>query len=244
MKHCKFTLILITLMASLSSLSADNSATMIKNSATTPTNRLNLAWWKQRHKQKVAIAKNKPCDLLFIGDSITHNWEKPGKKVWKKFYSKRKAINIGFSGDRTEHVLWRLDHGEFPKSKPKVAILMIGTNNTGQKMQKAAETAQGIKAIINKIQQKSPKTHILLLAIFPRDAKASGKMRQLNNKINNIIKTYDDGKTVHFLNINSAFLKPNGDLPKSIMPDYLHPQAKGHQIWAKAIEPTLKKLLK
>lgn len=214
-----------------------------KNSANTPANRLNKGWWKKRHEQKVAAAKNTKCDLLFIGDSITHSWENAGKKVWEKYYAPRKAFNIGFSGDRTQHVLWRFDNGELAKFQPKVAVIMIGTNNTGHTMQKAEETASGVKAIITQLHQHSPKTKILLLAIFPRGATADHKMRKLNDQINAIIKTYDDGKTVYYLDLAPTFLDKDGNLPKSVMPDRLHPKAAGYQLWADAMEPKLKKLL-
>lgn len=214
-----------------------------KNTATTPANKLNAGWWKKRHEQKLAAAKNAKVDLLFIGDSITHSWENGGKNVWKKYYAPRNAFNIGFSGDRTQHVLWRLDHGEMAGMKPKVAVIMIGTNNTGHSMQKAEETAAGIKAIIGRVQKLSPETKVLVLAIFPRGMEPNHKMRVLNTKINNIVKTYADGDKVTYLDLGPKFLNPQGVLTKKVMPDALHPQAHGYQIWAEAMEPTLKRLL-
>jgi beta-glucosidase len=213
------------------------------HSANTPAHKLNAGWWKKRHEQKLADAKGKECDLLFIGDSITHGWEGAGKNVWAKYYAGRKPFNIGFSGDRTQHVLWRLDNGEMADFKPKVAVIMIGTNNTGHTMQKAQETADGIKAIIGRIQKLSPKTKILLLGIFPRGEKSDHKMRVLNNEINTLIKGYADGKSVHYLDISSAFLTKDGVLTKEVMPDRLHPREPGYKIWAEAMEPSLKKLL-
>lgn len=213
------------------------------HSAVTPTHRLNAGWWKKRHEQKAAAARKTDCDLLFIGDSITHGWEGHGKKVWNEYYGKRKAFNIGFSGDRTQHVLWRMEHGELANLKPKVAVIMIGTNNTGHTMQKAEETASGIKAIITKLHQHSPTTKVLLLAIFPRGEKPDHKMRVLNTQINNIIKTYADGKLIHYLDLAPSFLTKDGILTKEIMPDRLHPRQHGYQIWAKAMEPKLKELL-
>lgn len=213
------------------------------NSATEPANRLNAKWWKTRHQQKVIAAQNTECDLLFIGDSITHSWEGHGKQIWKKYYASRKPFNIGFSGDRTQHVLWRFDNGELADFQPKVAVIMIGTNNTGHSMQKAEETAEGIQAIISRLHAHTPKTKVLLLAIFPRGAKADDPKRKLNDQINAIIKTYDNGKTVHYLDIAPAFLDDDGTLPKSVMPDRLHPHAAGYQLWADAMEPKLKELL-
>ena len=212
------------------------------NTATTATERINAGFWKKRHERKVAAAQGKECDLLFIGDSITHGWEGAGKNVWQKYYAARKPFNIGFSGDRTEQVLWRFDNGELAKLQPKVAIIMIGTNNTSR-MQKAEETAAGVQAIITQLHQHSPKTKVLLLAIFPRGATAEHKMRKLNDEINAILKTYDDGKTVYYLDLAPAFLDKEGNLPKSVMPDRLHPKADGYQIWAETMEPKLKELL-
>jgi lysophospholipase L1-like esterase len=213
------------------------------NTASTAANKLNAGWWKKRHEQKVAAAQGKECDLLFIGDSITHGWEGAGKNVWQKYYAARKPFNIGFSGDKTQHVLWRFDNGELAKFQPKVAVIMIGTNNTGHTMQKAEETAAGVQAIITQLHQHSPKTKVLLLAIFPRGATAEHKMRKLNDAINSILKTYDDGKTVYYLDLAPAFLDKEGNLPKSVMPDLLHPKADGYQIWAETMEPKLKELL-
>jgi lysophospholipase L1-like esterase len=213
------------------------------NTATTPANRLNTGWWEKRHEEKVAAAQGAECDLIFIGDSITHSWEGAGKKVWQKYYAARKPFNIGFSGDRTQHVLWRMDNGELAKFQPKVAVIMIGTNNTGHNMQKAEETAAGVQAIITKLHEHSPKTKVLLLAIFPRGATAKHKMRKHNDSINAILKTYDNGKTVYYLDLAPAFLDKAGNLPKSVMPDRLHPKAGGYQIWAETMEPKLKELM-
>ncbi len=213
------------------------------HSAVTPAHKLNTGWWKNRHQQKLAAAQNTDCQLLFIGDSITHGWEGAGRKVWAEYYAKRKPFNLGFSGDRTEHVLWRLNHGKLANFKPKVAVIMIGTNNTGHSMQKASETAEGIKAIITKLHQHSPDTKVLLLAIFPRCAKPNHPVRVLNTQINTIIKTYADGNRVHFLDLSPAFLTKDGILPRKVMPDLLHPHAHGYRLWAKAMEPKLKELL-
>jgi len=214
-----------------------------KNTATIPAEKLKAGWWKKRHEQKLAAAKKAEVELLFIGDSITHSWENGGKHTWQEFYAPRKAFNIGFSGDRTQHVLWRLDNGEMAGMQPKVAVIMIGTNNTGHTMQKAEETAAGIKAIIGRVQKISPNTKILLLSIFPRGMQPTHKMRVLNTKINNIIKTYADGEKVTYLDLGPKFLDDKGVLTKKVMPDALHPQAHGYKIWAEAMEPTLKKLL-
>lgn len=203
-----------------------------------------VKWWQPRHDQKLAdLKKMEKVDLLMIGDSITHGWEGRGKKVWDEYYAKRNAFNIGFSGDRTENVLWRLQHGAIKGISPKLAVIMIGTNNTGHRQDPAEETAAGIKAIIAELQKQLPKTKVLLLAVFPRGAKPDDPLRQLNAGINEIIAGYADDKRVFFLNINAEFLEDDGTLPKSVMPDLLHPHEAGYGTWAKAMEPTVARLL-
>ncbi len=208
-----------------------------------------IDWWMPRHQQKLADAKaifdkGGKIDLLFVGDSITQGWEKEGAAVWKKYYEPRNAFNIGFSGDRTENVLWRLDHDEVKGMNPKVTVLMIGTNNAGHRRENPQTTAAGIKKILDQLQQRMPNTKILLLAIFPRDAKPDGELRMINEQVNAIIKGYADNKRVFFVNVNQVFLTPDGTLTKEVMPDLLHPHELGYELWAKAMEPELQKLLK
>ncbi|MFT5525555.1 MAG: lysophospholipase L1-like esterase, partial [Pirellulaceae bacterium] len=126
---------------------------------------------------------------------------------------------------------------------PKAAVIMIGTNNTGHRQDPPEQTAAGIKAIIADLRKRLPETKLLLLAVFPRDATKEGKLRQINDGINELISKYGDDKHVFFLNINDTFLDDDGNLPKEVMPDLLHPRQKGYAMWAEAIEPTLKKLL-
>jgi lysophospholipase L1-like esterase len=203
-----------------------------------------VKWWGPRHEQKLKDLKaQKKVDLLMIGDSITHGWEGAGKKVWNEFYAKRNAFNIGYSGDRTEQVIWRLQHGEVEGISPKLAVIMIGTNNTGHRQDPPKETAAGIRLIIDELKKRTPKTKILLLAIFPRGAKADDKLRRINDGTNAIIKDYADDKTVCFLDINKTFLDDDGTLPKSVMPDLLHPREDGYRMWAEAMEPSIRKLL-
>lgn len=201
-------------------------------------------WWMPRHKQKLAVKdKMKKVDLVFLGDSITHAWDGKGKKVWEKYYTKRNALNIGFSGDRTEHVLWRLNNRAVDGIDPKLLVMMIGTNNTGHRQDKPAETALGIKTIISTLQSKLPKTKILLLAVFPRGAQPDDKLRKINDSINGIIKDYADNEKVFFMDINHNFLDKDGILSKSIMNDLLHPNQDQYQVWADAIEPKIKELM-
>lgn len=202
------------------------------------------------------ISKQGEAELVFLGDSITHGWHGYGQAIWQKYWTPLKAANFGVPGDRTEHVLWRLEHGNFDGLKPKVIVLMIGSNNTGQQGQSqaelggaiyqcsAAQTAEGVTAIVNKLKAKCPEAKILLLAIFPRGGKPDDKCRQQNELTNSLIKGIVDDKTVYYIDINARFLTPRGVLQKDIMPDLLHPNAKGYKIWAEAIYPRVTELLK
>jgi lysophospholipase L1-like esterase len=207
-----------------------------KNPATTPINR-DIG----RHKQFLEIAKKGGVEVLFLGDSITQGWEgKAAKVVWDKNFGALKAANFGIGGDQTGHVLWRLTEGkELEGITPKVAVLMIGTNNSGR------DSAEQITLIVKTIQEKTPKTKVLLLGVFPRGEKAGTPIREKLAKINTIVSKLDDGgKTVKYLDIGDKFLQKDGTLTKEIMPDYLHLSGKGYEIWAEAITPTLTEMLK
>ncbi|MGE9269323.1 MAG: sulfatase/phosphatase domain-containing protein [Verrucomicrobiales bacterium] len=212
--------------------------------ATVPAHRKNQKWWNGRHEAKRKEALRGDFDLVFLGDSITQGWEGAGKEVWKEYYGDRKALNLGFSGDRTEHVLWRLLNGELANVDPEVFVLMIGTNNTGHRKDRPKETAEGVELIVELLQDRCPESKILLLGVFPRDAKPEGPNRVINDQVNeHIQKLADAEESVHYMDLSDEFLAEDGTLSKEVMPDLLHPKAKGYGIWAEAMEPKLKELL-
>ncbi|TLD70146.1 GDSL family lipase [Phragmitibacter flavus] len=215
--------------------------------ATTPMQRPEPGW-NARHATFNEISKQGTAQLVFLGDSITQGWEGAGKEAWTKHFAPLNAAGFGIGGDRTEHVLWRLENGNFTGLKPKAIVLLIGTNNTGHQgregyLSPADETAQGVKAIIAKLQQLTPDSKILLLGIFPRGADPTDKMRQQNEATNAIIKNYADDQKVFFMDIGEKFLVEGGVLPPDIMPDKLHLTPKGYEIWASAIEGKVKELM-
>ena len=229
-------------ISSSSLLTAKEPATPVKkqHSAIKPVPR--SGWWSKRHQAMNAKAAKGDIDLVFIGDSITQGWEGKGRDVWKKHYGNRKALNLGISGDRTQHVLWRLDNGNLKGISPKLAVIMIGTNNSNRQDNTAEEIGDGIVAIINKLQKKTPKTKILLLAVFPRGAKPSPQ-REKNAKASAIGAKLADGKNIFYLDIGPKFLTKDKVLTRDIMPDLLHLSAKGYQIWADSIEDKVVELL-
>lgn len=197
--------------------------------------------WMKRHEAMNARVKQGDVDLVFIGDSITAGWEGAGKEVWAKYYGPRKAVNLGIGGDRTQHVLWRLQNGNLEGITPKLAVIMIGTNNSNSNTPE--DIAAGTKAIVEFIRQKTPDTKILLLATFPRGATPEDPKRQTNEKSNAIVKQLADDQHVFYLDIGDKFLEADGTLSKEVMPDLLHLNAKSYATWAEAIEPTVKKLM-
>ena len=180
-------------------------------------------------------------DVVFLGDSITHGWEGAGREVYKKLNDDYKILNLGHSGDRTEHLIWRFQNGELEGYKTKLFMLMIGTNNGNDK---AEDVALGIKRIIEICRQKHPEAKMLLLPIFPRAENAKNGHRIKNEKTNEIIKSYADGKDVIWCDFNDKFLEPGPDkvLPRSLMPDLLHPNNDGYLIWEAAVRPYFKQV--
>lgn len=197
----------------------------------------NKQGWMERHeavKQQAALGQ---AELVFIGDSITHWWD---SDLWEKHYAPLNAINMGFGGDKVQHVLWRLQNGEIDGISPKVAVVMIGTNNAGSDTPE--QIAEAIKEICSVLRKKLPQTQILLLAIFPRNTPQDP--RHLNNlAVNKIISGFADGKQIHYLDISGAFTENDGTIPRAMMNDLLHPTPLGYQAWADAMNPALMKLL-
>lgn len=238
--------------ATLTALFAASALIALANTAIQPVPR--DANWVKRHEGFVALARQGGVDVLFLGDSITDGWRREerggGKTVWDREFAPLKAANFGISGDRTQHVLWRLENGELEGIKPKVVVLMIGTNNTGfERDGKAprntpAETIAGVTAIVQKLRTALPATKILLLAVFPRGEKPDHPQRLQVDEINRGLARLGDGRQVRFLDINRKFLAPDGTLPKEIMPDFLHPATKGYEIWAAAIKTPLAEMLR
>jgi beta-glucosidase len=227
----------------ISSILLAGACVALASPATSPASSNKPPWWPARHAQKVGEAKKGDVGMLFIGDSITQGWEGAGGEVWAKYYAPRKAMNLGFNRDKTENVLWRLDNGEIDGIAPKLAVLLIGTNNTGLRRDQPQDITDGIKAICDKLLTKLPHTKILVMAILPRAEKPTDWERVNNDAANKLIAKLADDKRIFFMDINAKLLGADGMLATDIMPDRLHPSPKGYQIWADAIEPTVAKLM-
>jgi len=196
--------------------------------------------WMARHQAMNDRAKQGNVDLIYVGDSIVQHWDKQGKATWDRYYAPRNGLNLGISGDCTQHVLWRLDHGNIDGISPKLAIVMIGQNNGGQNT--ADEIGAGVTAVVQKIRAKLPKTKILILAIFPRREKPTEE-RDVLAKASLISAKLADNKTIFYMDINKIYLRPDGSIPADLMPDFEHPSDAGHRLWAEAIEPKVAELM-
>lgn len=218
-----------------------------------PSKRIEEKWYIERHQLILERVARGNVDLIFVGDSITHAFEKEGrgKKVWDQYYGKRNVLNLGYSSDRTQNVLWRFENGEIDGISPKLAVLMIGTNNSEDNT--AEEIADGIKAICRKIRYTMPETKILILAMFPRGDRQQrlrktedavfNSLWEKNDRASKLASKLADNKMVYYLDINKAFLTEDGVLSRKIMGDLLHPNPIGYMVWAEAIEPTIAKLM-
>lgn len=225
-------------LATISCALAEPPAARTEESAVTPAIKD-----RNRHEQFLNRIKEGDVNLLFLGDSITDFWPRNGEWTWLKFAPYQPA-DFGVSGDRTEHVLWRIENGELEGIHPRVTVIMIGTNNIGQDAGEKPEwAAAGVKKILDVVHEKLPDTRVLLLGVFPRDVKDNEK-RTATEAINAIISKYDDGDKTRYLDIGHVFLDADGEIPHDVMPDRLHPGAKGYELWYDAMAPTLDKMMK
>jgi lysophospholipase L1-like esterase len=226
--------------------------------AATPIARLDLPWWRERHAAKLAELRHAPVALLFLGDSITQNWESAGppawrdfRPAWSQFYGDRHAVNLGFKGDTTANLLWRLRNGELDAVAPKAAVILIGANNLGRVHWPAADTVLAIAAVVAEVRRRLPPTQVLLLGVLPSD-RGDWATRTTGAVNRALAARYAGGAEagVRFLDVGAAFMR-DGRLDRSLFYDplltppepVLHPTPDGQRLLSAAIEPTLAGLL-
>jgi lysophospholipase L1-like esterase len=224
--------------------------------AATPISRLDLTWWRERHVAKLAELRRARPNLIFLGDSITQDWEDAGPEPWRnfvpewqRFYGDRNAVNLGFKGDTTASLLWRIRNGETDGVTPKVAVILIGANNLGRLHWSAADTVLGIDTIIAELHRRLPATRVLLLSVLPSER--SDWTTQTTATINRALaEKYARDPVVTFVDVTSVFMKDgqlNRELyldPKLTPPDPpLHPTAQGQVLMSAAMEPVLAGLM-
>ena len=235
MKRFCFSGICLALASSLSAWGADtNSAPAAPvNSAAVPAPHANDHGDTQR---KFSRFSGKHADIVFDGDSIMNRWETTGKAIWQERYAGITA-DFGIEGDHVEHVLWRLEHGQLDGVDPKVVMLMIGTNNSGQNS--ADQIAEGIRLLVAEYEKRCQHAHIILMGIFPRGEHATDGGRRKVAAVNTQIKVLADDQRVSFIDIGAQMIGPDGIISTNMMPDFVHPTAQGYQIWADAMQPVI-----
>ncbi len=226
--------------------------------AATPISRMDTRWWRERHEAKLREIRAGHVDLVFLGDSITQQYEDAGppawrdfRPVWERFYGGRHAVNLGFKGDATSHLLWRMGHGEIDGISPKAAVILIGANNLGRVHWPVPDNIAGIAAVVDETRRRLPNTRILLLGILPseRNAWASQSTLEINRAL---AARYGGGAVpgVAWMDLAPVF-SPGGRFDRSLFLDPLltppdpplHPSAQGQARMAAAIEPTLAAML-
>jgi lysophospholipase L1-like esterase len=220
--------------------------------AATPAARKDKAW-QERHKALTTQASKGDIDIVFLGDSLTQGWESSGSQEWKKRFQSLKAANFGMAGDRTENVLWRVGEGkELQGLKPRLVVLLIGTNNLGsdrhgqisEGADSAADIAEGVAAIVRQLRADLPTTRVLLLGVLPRAAAATAPVRAKISDVNARLAKLGDGKQVQYLDVGPKLLDKDGLLSADLLPDTLHLSPAGYAVLADALLPAIEEQLK
>ena len=223
------------------------------NSACQPVGKLEEDFydWSARHEAVLKLKEVIQPEIVMIGDSITHLWggeptEPNGNKgadSWKSLFGNRPVLNLGFGWDRTQNVLWRIQHGELQGLHPRYAVIHIGTNNlahtTNARENTPAEIAEGIRSIIEHTKAQCPGVRIILMAVMPRGEKPNDAGRLKVAAINSLLPAVATATEATLLDITSQLLEPDGSLSRETMPDFLHPGPKAYALWAEAVRPHL-----
>ncbi|GGY80267.1 hypothetical protein GCM10011613_26620 [Cellvibrio zantedeschiae] len=216
-------------------------------SGTNPTPRTQeFSWmsvdtWNKMYAEDIAVAKQGGVDLLFVGDSITAGWN---WDIWQKNFSQYHPANFGIGGDHTGNLLWRLKYGQAEKLKPKVVVMLIGVNNFGHLNETPQQVADGITANIKLLRKIYPNAKILVNGVFPFEEQATSPKRAMVKEANALVAKLDDNKHIFVKDYGPLLLQADGNISKEVMGDFLHPTAKGYQIWADAMLPDIQQLMK
>ena len=251
MKRCVLIcLIACTALAGVAAESPTSSVSRMESRTKDPTRDPGLFgdyWWANRFLSRSRLVegfKGKTVDVVMLGDSIIHFWEWQHPESWAKFTKGRKVLNLGYGGDKTQTVLWRMEHGELDGYAAKCVVLMIGTNNNSADDSDPAAVAEGVKKIVAGIRSRQPSAKVILHPIFPRgcsaDSARHAAARARNDKTNALLRQFaeEDGKLV-WVDFNEKLTDASGWVPKSLMADEIHPTDAGYDIWMEALAPHL-----
>jgi len=196
------------------------------------------SWWPGRmaQKRKEIAASGGKFDLVFVGDSITHYFgddKGRGIPVFRELQKTYSILDLGYSGQKTENMIWRMTHGELDGYEAKAVMVMAETNNGNP----APDVARGIRRLVEVIRERQPKAKVLLLPVFPRGEKPDNPTRVKYEKVKTMIRGIADGENVIWCDFNDRFLEPDGTATKEVFSDFCHLTEKGYRIWSDAMLP-------
>ena len=205
-------------------------------------------WWANRfmsRRREADSFQGRTVDVAMVGDSIIHFWEWKHPQSWAKFTEGRTAINLGYGGDRTQHVIWRIEHGELDGYKAKNVVVMIGTNNNSPDGANPTNVLNGIVKIVDLVKARQPGARIILHPIFPRGcspepSKKHAAAQKRNETTNALLREYAAAHPeIVWVDFNAKLVDGSGWVPRRLMPDEVHPSDEGYEIWMQALLPNL-----
>jgi len=201
--------------------------------------------WIAQHQDGVAIAARGPWDLYFLGDSITQSWGGPGRRVsaparevWKEEFGHLRSASLGISGDRTQHLLWRIENGALDGADPQVIVVMIGTNNLPH--DNADQIARGIEAVVEAVLRHAPDAQVLLHPILPRGGQPDHPMRKKGAAVNRAIVHLEARDRLTIVDLEPHFTREDrSQVAELFRGDHLHLAIPGYRMWARTLRPHL-----
>ncbi|CAL8118026.1 unnamed protein product [Orchesella dallaii] len=208
------------------------------------------SWWQERHRDILnsTASQANQIKVVFIGSSSIEKWASDGRQIWDAKYAPLGAINYGIGGDRTEHVIWRIDNGELDGLRPQLVVVYIGSNNVPVHSNNS-EIVRGVDTVITKIHEKVPDANILYLGFFPR-----GDVNPISNTLARIVDITDSLETIvdgdtqrrsHVFDIFSSLAPPSMDRinEEFYQGDKLHLNSDGYALWDRLMNSTFYDLL-
>lgn len=207
-----------------------------------PVPRPNGADGRQEEVLRRVREAKAPVRVVFVGDSITQGWEDAGAAAWARDFEPMGALQIGVGGDRTEHVLWRLEKAPLTPLDPEVIVLMIGTNNASTGRDSGELVVRAVRAVVDTLLQQCPRARVIVLDIPPRGQRMN-PLRGLVLQVNQALSQVPWNERVSFLRVGDEFVRGDGSLDEAAMPDFLHFSPSGYERWARSIRPAVSSAL-